>query len=100
MTGNLLQEPRIRFEDGDVHFSALQSFCQNDAEFADALIVYKTLKVALDGREAPLSSTPVALTLFNCTTLRSLECRRANELTSLAANGHHSRSMPNALKVT
>ncbi len=57
LIGSLLQEPDIRFEDEDVIFSALQAFRQTDADFADALIVYKTLKTAAGGREAPVVCT-------------------------------------------
>ncbi len=57
LIASLLQEPNIRFEDEDLVFSALQAFRQTDADFADALIVYKTLKVASGGREAPIVYT-------------------------------------------
>lgn len=42
----LLQEPNVRFEDDAVIWSALQAYRGTDAEFADALIVYKALKTA------------------------------------------------------
>lgn len=57
LIASLLQESNIRFEDEGVVFSALQAFRQTDADFADALIVYKTLKVASGGREAPVVYT-------------------------------------------
>ena len=42
----LLQEPNIRFEDDEVIWSALQAYRETDADFADALIVFKALKMA------------------------------------------------------
>ena len=42
----LLQEPNIRFEDDEVIWSALQAYRETDADFADALIVFKALKTA------------------------------------------------------
>ena len=42
----LLDEPRVRFEDDAVVWRALQACRDTDAGFADALIVYKALKVA------------------------------------------------------
>lgn len=57
LIGSLLQEPNIRFEDEDVIFSALQAFRKTDADFADALIVYKTLKIASGEREVPVVYT-------------------------------------------
>lgn len=57
LIGSLLQEPNIRFEDEDVIFCALQAFRRTDADFADALIVYKTLKVGSGDREAPVVYT-------------------------------------------
>ena len=53
LIGSLLQEPSIRFEDEDVIFNALQAFRKTDADFADALIVYKALKVASGDGEVP-----------------------------------------------
>ena len=37
----LLQEPNILFEDDEVIWSALQAYRETDADFADALIVFK-----------------------------------------------------------
>ena len=45
----LLGEPRVRFEDDAVVWRALQAYRNTDAGFADALIVYKSLKVAAAG---------------------------------------------------
>ena len=42
----LLQEPNILFEDDEVIWSALQAYRETDADFADALIVFKALKMA------------------------------------------------------
>lgn len=42
----LLQDPHICFEDDEVVWSALQAFRQTDADFADAMIVYKAMKSA------------------------------------------------------
>ena len=42
----LLQEPNILFEDDEVIWSALQAYRETDADFADALIVFKALKTA------------------------------------------------------
>ena len=42
----LLQEPNIRFEDDEVIWSALQAYRETDADFADAMIVFKALKTA------------------------------------------------------
>ena len=44
-------------EDEEVVFSALQAFRKTDADFADALIVYKTLKIASGESEAPVIFT-------------------------------------------
>ena len=46
---NLLQEPNVRFEDDEVIWSALQAYRETDADFADALIVYKAQKTATLG---------------------------------------------------
>ena len=46
---NLLQEPKVRFEDNEVIWSALQAYRETDADFADALIVYKAQKTATLG---------------------------------------------------
>lgn len=43
---NLLQEPNVRFEDDEVIWSSLQAYRGTDVDFADALIVYKALKIA------------------------------------------------------
>ena len=45
----LLQEPNILFEDDEVIWSALQAYRETDADFADALIVFKALKMAATG---------------------------------------------------
>ena len=42
----LLQEPNVRFEDDKVIWQALITFRKSDADFADALIVHKALKIA------------------------------------------------------
>ena len=44
--GRLLQEPNVRFEYDEVIFNALQAYRETEADFADALIVHKALKVA------------------------------------------------------
>ena len=44
--GGLLQEPNVRFENDEVIFSALQAYRETEADFADALIVHKALKMA------------------------------------------------------
>ncbi len=41
---NLLQDPKVCFEDDDVVWKALQAYRKTDADFADALIVHKALK--------------------------------------------------------
>ena len=46
---NLLQEPNVRFEDDEVIWSALQAYRETDADFADAVIVYKAQKTATLG---------------------------------------------------
>ena len=47
---NLLQDPKVCFEDDDVVWKALQAYRKTDADFADALIVHKALKtVAING---------------------------------------------------
>ena len=48
---NLLQEPKVRFEDDEVIWSALQAYRETDADFADALIVYKAQKTVPIGDE-------------------------------------------------
>ena len=42
----LLAEPNVRFEDDEAVWSALQAYRETDADFADALIVYKAAKTA------------------------------------------------------
>ncbi|MDE0047596.1 MAG: hypothetical protein OXU19_17340 [bacterium] len=63
LIGSLLQEPDVRFEDEDAIFRALQAFRQTDADFVDALIVCKTLKVGSGDREAPVVCTFDAVAL-------------------------------------
>ena len=46
---NLLQEPNVRFEDDEVIWSALQAYRETDADFADAVIVYKAQETATLG---------------------------------------------------
>ncbi len=46
---NLLQEPKVLFEDDEVVWSALQAYCETGADFVDALIVYKAQKTATRG---------------------------------------------------
>ena len=46
---NLLQDPKVCFEDDDVVWNALQAYRKTDADFADALIVYKAQKTATFG---------------------------------------------------
>ena len=46
---NLLQDPKVYFEDDDVVWNALQAYRKTDADFADALIVYKAQKTATLG---------------------------------------------------
>ena len=43
---NLLQEPKVRFEDDEVIWISLQAYRGTDVDFADALIVHKALKIA------------------------------------------------------
>ena len=45
----LLQEPKVRFEDDEVIWSALQAYRRTNVDFADALIVYKALKTGSIG---------------------------------------------------
>jgi len=40
----LLQEPNVSFEDDEVIWLSLEAFRTTDADFADALIVHKTIK--------------------------------------------------------
>ena len=71
--GSLLQEPNVRFEDNEVIFSALQAYRETEADFADALIVHKALKMApvddglhtvytfdADALQLPLTAAPQA----------------------------------------
>lgn len=46
---NLLQDPKVCFEDDEVVWNALQAYRKTDADFADALIVYKAQKTATFG---------------------------------------------------
>ena len=46
---NLLQDPKVHFEDDDVVWNALQAYRKTDADFADALIVHKAQKTATFG---------------------------------------------------
>ena len=64
---SLLQDPGVRFEDDEVIWSALQSFRETDADFADALIVHKALKTAAidDGLTAIYTFDAAALQLPN-----------------------------------
>jgi len=43
---NLLRDPSVCFEDGEVVWNALQAYRETNADFADALIVHKALKTA------------------------------------------------------
>ena len=43
---NLLQDPGVCFEDEEVIWNALQAYRETDADFADALIMHKALKMA------------------------------------------------------
>ncbi len=48
---NLLQDPKVCFEDDDVVWKALQAYRKTDADFADALIVHKALKTVTTNDE-------------------------------------------------
>ena len=65
----LLQKPNIRFEDDEVIWSALQAYRETDADFADALIVFKALKMAVtdDMLNAVYTFDAAALRLPNTT---------------------------------
>ena len=54
---NLLQDPKVYFEDDDVVWNALQAYRKTDADFADALIVYKAQKTATFGNGLDLVYT-------------------------------------------
>lgn len=49
LVNNLLQDSNVRFEDDEVVWSALQAFRRTEADFADALILYKAKKKAAEG---------------------------------------------------
>ena len=61
----LLQEPNLRFEDEEVVWQALRAYDDTKADFADALIVCKALKVAAleDGLDAVYTFDSEALRL-------------------------------------
>ena len=61
----LLQEPNLCFEDEEVVWQALRAYSNADADFADALIVCKALKVAAldDGLDAVYTFDSAALGL-------------------------------------
>ena len=48
---NLLQDPKVCFEDDDVVWKALQAYRKTDADFADALIMHKALKTVATNDE-------------------------------------------------
>ncbi len=64
---NLLQEPNVCFENDEVVWSALQAYRETDADFADALIVYKAAKTAMpdNGVDAVYTFDVAALQLPN-----------------------------------
>lgn len=49
LINNLLQDSNVRFEDDEVIWSSLQAFRRTEADFADAMILYKARKTAADG---------------------------------------------------
>ena len=51
LVNHLLQDSNVCFEDDEVVWSALQAFRRAEADFADALILYKANKAADDGDE-------------------------------------------------
>ena len=51
LVNNLLQDSNLCFEDDEVVWSALQAFRRTEADFADALILYKARRTAGDGEE-------------------------------------------------
>ena len=51
LINNLLQDANLRFEDGEVVWSALQAYRRTEADFADALSVCKAEKQAAEGDE-------------------------------------------------
>ena len=67
VVNELLQEQNVRFEDDEVIVQALNSFRKSDADFADALIVHKALKIASkkDELEAFYTFDTAALRLPN-----------------------------------
>lgn len=62
---SLLREPNLCFEDEEVIWQALQAYSETEADFADALIVCKALKVAAfdDGLGAIYTFDSAALRL-------------------------------------
>lgn len=62
---NLLREPNLCFEDDEVIWQALQTYSDTEADFADALIVCKALKIAAldDGLDAVYTFDSAALRL-------------------------------------
>ena len=62
---NLLREPNLCFEDDEVIWQTLQAFSDTEADFADALIVCKALKIAAsdDGLNAVYTFDSAALRL-------------------------------------
>ena len=62
---NLLREPNICFEDDEVIWQTLQAYSDTEADFADALIVFKALKIAAldDGLDAVYTFDSAALRL-------------------------------------
>ena len=64
LVDGLLREPKVRFEDDEVIWQALQAYRETEADFADALIVHKALKMAAAvGLEAVYSFDAAALRL-------------------------------------
>lgn len=51
LINNLLQDSNVRFEDDEVVWSALQAFRGTEADFADALILCKARKTAVEEDE-------------------------------------------------
>ena len=71
----LLREPNLRFEDGEVVWQALQAYSDAEADFADALIVCKAVKVAAldDGLDAVYTFDSAALGLPSTAALPELQ---------------------------
>ena len=64
LVDGLLREPKVRFEEDEVIWQALQAYRETEADFADALIVHKALKMAAAvGLEAVYSFDAAALRL-------------------------------------